>query len=104
MRAPCSIGQRYDRVQSGSENSEGSSMQIRAVALIACLLLSGCLLPSRGTPVLVDSVADDYWSGEGRLLEVSADRQRCRVSARAPSLIVREKWVPCSSVPPTNSR
>lgn len=74
------------------------------LALALFLTVSGCLLTGQGTPVLVDSFAGDYWSGEGRLLEVSADRQRCRVAARTRSLIVREEWVPCTSVHPASSR
>ena len=46
------------------------------------------MLPKQGTPVLVDSFAGDYWSGKGRLLEVSEERTRCRVAARTRSLVV----------------
>jgi len=72
--------------------------------LLACLTLSGCLLPRHGTPVLVDSLVGDHWSGEGRLLQVSEDRRRCRVAVRTRAGFVRKAWVPCSSVHPANLR
>lgn len=68
---------------------------------IACLLVAastGCLMPSRGTPVFVDTRAGNFWSGEGLLTEVSEDQQRCRVSVRDRALIVRDLWVDCRRV------
>jgi hypothetical protein len=72
-------------------------------AALACLLLlavslSGCLMPNRGTPVFVDGRAGDFWSGRGLLLEVSPDRLRCSVAVRNRALVVRELWVPCSTL------
>lgn len=68
------------------------------------LLLGACLVPARGTPVQVDMRAGSFWSGDGQLLEVSDDRQRCRVVVRDRSLVVRERWVSCDFVHARNSR
>ncbi len=74
--------------------------------LLALLLLlaPGCLVPARGTEVRVDMRAGRFWSGEGRLLEVSADERRCRVAIRGVSLVVTERWVSCDAVHPRHSR
>jgi hypothetical protein len=64
------------------------------------LLAFGCQLPPRGTPVYVDSRAGSFWSGEGKLTEVSDDEQRCRVSVRDRALFVRDRWVDCRFVHP----
>jgi hypothetical protein len=59
----------------------------RAIALVLALgslLVAGCLMPNRGTPVFVDVSSGDYWSGEG--------------AVRDRALIVRERWVPCTAV------
>jgi hypothetical protein len=70
-----------------------------AVLLLALgLLVAGCLLPARGTPVFVDRRAGDFWTGEGMLLEVSSDQQRCRVAVRDRALYVRHMWVECRFV------
>jgi len=69
-----------------------------AAAALLCALCSGCLMPSRGTPVWVDSRAGSFWSGSGLLLEVSEDRQSCLVAVRDRALFVHERWVACSSV------
>ena len=55
-------------------------------------------MPAKGTPVFVDMRAGDFWSGEGRLLEVSDDQKRCRVALRSRSLVVSERWVDCGHV------
>ena len=74
----------------------------RRIALFACLALAasltGCLMPNRGTPVFVDGRAGDFWSGRGLLLEVSPDRLRCKVAVRNRALVVRELWVPCTTL------
>jgi hypothetical protein len=57
-----------------------------------------CVMPNAGTPVFVDVGAGDFWSGNGRLTEVSDDQKRCRVSVRDRSLIVRDLWVDCQRV------
>ena len=66
-------------------------------ALLAGLLLSGCLLPA-GAPVIVERRTGDYWSGEGVLLEKSEDGEHCRVALRDTALVVQKKWVPCRYV------
>jgi hypothetical protein len=72
----------------------------RAMVCAALALPSaGCLLPSGGTPVLVDHRAGRFWSGEGKLLEVSEDKRHCRVAVRDRSLVlVRKFWVDCHHV------
>ncbi len=82
-----------------------SPVQRRArLALAAALLLlagsSGCLIPAKGTPVFVDGREGDFWSGKGMLLEVSPDRERCRVKIRDRALIVRDRWVECRHIHP----
>ncbi|MEM7413013.1 MAG: hypothetical protein AAF430_22465 [Myxococcota bacterium] len=72
--------------------------------LATTLGTSACLMPTRGTPVFVDSFAGDYWSGEGLLVEVSPDQKQCRVALRDSALIVREEWVACTSVHPRRGR
>lgn len=75
----------------------------RRLALLLGLVLlgaSGCMLPSRGTPVFVDARSGTYWSGRGVLIEVSEDQKRCRVAVRDRALIVHRKWVDCGSVHP----
>ncbi|HJO24588.1 MAG: hypothetical protein QF890_03405 [Myxococcota bacterium] len=69
-----------------------------------CLVLSGCLLPAAGTPVHVDMRAGSFWSGEGRLLEIREDGQRCRVAVRHRTLVVRKRWVSCVYVHASSSR
>jgi hypothetical protein len=57
-------------------------------------------MPSKGTPVLVDHRAGEFWSGKGLLLEVSEDRLKCKVAVRDRALFVHERWVNCASVHP----
>jgi predicted oxidoreductase len=71
-----------------------------ALALASAVLLVGCLMPRRGTPVFVDARAGSFWSGEGLLLEVSPDQQRCRVAVRDRALLVKDRWVDCARVHP----
>ena len=66
--------------------------------VVPALLLGGCLMPNKGTPVFVDSRSGNYWSGKGWLLEVSPDRVSCHVAVRDTALFVRKPWVPCASV------
>ena len=63
----------------------------------AALLAAGCVwMHSRGTPVLVDHRAGNFWSPEGKLLAVSDDQKRCRVAVRDRSLVfVRHFWTEC---------
>ncbi len=74
----------------------------RRAGLLAALALlaGGCLMPNRGTPVFVDGVAGDWWSGKGLLVEVSPDQKRCKVAVRDRALLVRERWIDCTSVHP----
>ena len=69
-----------------------------ATAVAAALLFSACLMPNRGTPVFVDVRAGDFWSGDGLLTEVSADKRQCRVSVRDRALVVQDLWVDCQRV------
>lgn len=62
--------------------------------------LAGCTLPEKGTPVFVDANAGRFWTGEAVLLEVSPDRERCKIAARDRALIVRTLWVECKRVHP----
>ena len=74
------------------------------IALAVLLLLAGCVVPARGTPVHVDMRAGNFWSGKGQLLEVSDDERRCLVAVRGTSLVVSERWVACDYVHPRHSR
>jgi hypothetical protein len=65
---------------------------------LVLLLLSGCLMPAKGTPVFVDMRAGRFWSGEGLLLEVNEDETRCRVAVRDRALVVQKMWVDCTYV------
>lgn len=69
-----------------------------ALAPLVLALLGGCVMPARGTPVFVDMRAGDFWSGDGKLIEVSEDKQRCLVLLRSSSLVVGEHWVDCAFV------
>jgi hypothetical protein len=78
-----------------------------ARALVLALAISAllaCAMPKRGTPVFVDARAGDFWSGRGKLLEVSEDRSRCRVAVRDRALQVRTLWVDCTWVHPRHER
>ena len=72
-------------------------------AILACLFLSGCLLPD-GTPVYIDGRHGKLWSGNGVLLGVNEDRSYCRVAARNRALVVEKKWVDCRAVHPRMPR
>jgi hypothetical protein len=73
----------------------------RLLVSAACAVAAtGCLMPTKGTPVWVDSRAGDFWSGAGILTEVSDDRLRCRVAVRDRALFVHHRWVACASVHP----
>ena len=72
----------------------------RLLAILLILPLSGCLMPNKGTPVFIDMRAGGFWSGRGLLVEVTPDKQRCRVAVRDRALIVRHVWTPCTRVHP----
>ena len=65
---------------------------------LLALLAVGCIMPAQGTPVFVDMRAGKFYSGDGMLHEVSDDQERCRVSVRESSMVVRERWVACHYV------
>ena len=67
-------------------------------------LLLACQLPRGGTPVFVDMRAGNFWSGNGKLLEVSDDRKHCRVSVRQRTMIVQEQCVDCAHVHTKSAR
>lgn len=73
---------------------------MRSIRWLPLLLLMtiGCVMPAQGTSVFVDMRAGKFFSGDGMLHEVSDDQERCRVSVRDPSLIVRDRWVACRYV------
>ena len=80
-------------------------MRTARLGLLALpLALAGCLLPAAGTPVHVDLRAGSFWSGQGRLLEVGEDGQRCRVAVRHRTFVVRKEWVSCAHVHALSSR
>ncbi len=83
-----------------------NSARLRLAALGLAVLATGCvLLPSRGTPVIVDQRAGRFWSGDGVLLEVSEDRKSCRVAVRDRSLVfVRRLWTDCAHVHSASTR
>lgn len=74
------------------------SARALSALLLAATLLAGCQMPSGGTPVFVDMRAGNFWSGDGKLLEVSEDQRRCRVAVRDRALYVRHMWVDCHFV------
>ena len=84
-----------------------SALRLRLAACLGlALLATGCLvMPSHGTPVIVDQRAGRFWSGDGVLLEVSEDRKSCRVAVRDRSLVfVRRLWTDCSHVHSASTR
>ena len=84
-----------------------SALRLRLAACLGlALLATGCLvMPSRGTPVIVDQRAGRFWSGDGRLLEVSEDKRSCRVAVRDRSLVfVRHLWTDCAHVHSASTR
>jgi hypothetical protein len=74
-----------------------------ALLILALLAAGGCMLPSKGTRIYVDSRAGSFWSGKGKLLEVSEDKTRCHIAVRDRALIVHKLWVECRSVHPRTS-
>jgi hypothetical protein len=77
--------------------ADGDAMRRFALLWLA-VGLTGCLMPTKGTPVFVDGRAGEFWSGRGLLQEVSPDRLKCRVAVRNRALVVRDLWVPCASL------
>ena len=87
-------------LQPSGRASDVVSMGFRRLlpGLLALLLLEGCQMPAKGTPVFVDMRAGRFWSGEGLLLEVNEDETRCRVAVRDRALVVHKMWVDCTYV------
>ena len=87
-------------LQPSGRASDVVSMWFRRLlpSLIVLLLLAGCQMPPKGTPVFVDMRAGRFWSGEGLLLEVNEDETRCRVAVRDRALVVKKMWVDCTYV------
>jgi hypothetical protein len=82
--------------------------RLACIALLIALsaLATACVvMPSRGTPVIVDQRAGRFWSGDGMLLEVSEDEKSCRVAVRDRSLVfVRRFWTDCAHVHSASTR
>ena len=58
----------------------------------------GCVMPA-GQEVAVDRRGGgDVFTGNAVLLEVTADRTRCRVAVRNNALFVERRWVDCRYV------
>ncbi|HEX2486203.1 MAG TPA: hypothetical protein VHQ66_12920 [Myxococcota bacterium] len=57
----------------------------------------GCVMPA-GQEVAVDRRGGAVFTGNGVLLEVSADRSKCRVAVRNNALFVERRWVDCRYV------
>jgi len=94
-------------LQSEAPSTDARGMNASLRRTLACALAAaalGCMMPNRGTPVFVDVRAGNWWSGEGLLTEVSADKQKCRVSVRDRALIVQDVWVDCARVHERNAR
>jgi hypothetical protein len=68
-----------------------------ALALALAGAGAGCVMPA-GQEVAVDRRGGDVWTGNGVLLEVSADRTKCRVAVRNNALFVERRWVDCRYV------
>ena len=64
---------------------------------VAAVTLTGCLLP-KGPKVIVDRRGGESWSGNGILVDRSADGRQCRVAIRSEALFVERRWVPCKYV------
>ena len=97
------------RLQQGRRRADGISMTAfsrgRPLLLaLALLAFAGCAMPSKGTPIFVDMRAGEFWSGRGKLLEVSEDQSRCRIAVRDRALLVQEYWVDCAWVHPRHER
>jgi hypothetical protein len=70
-----------------------------AIALVLALGVAGagCVMPA-GQEVAVDRRSGAVFTGNGVLLEMSADRMKCRVAVRNNALFVERRWVDCRYV------
>jgi hypothetical protein len=89
------------RLQQGRRRADGIPMLLVALALLA---FAGCAMPNKGTPIFVDMRGGEFWSGRGKLLEVSEDQSRCRIAVRDRALLVQKLWVDCAWVHPRHDR
>jgi len=75
---------------------------IRLAGLLAALGLggAGCLfMTPHGQPVIVERTThEDIWSGNGMLLERTADGQMCKVQLRDTLGVVVTRWYECRHV------
>ncbi len=67
------------------------------VTCLAAAMFTGCLLP-KGPKVIVDRRGGESWSGDGILVDRSADGSQCRVAIRSEALFVERRWIPCKYV------
>jgi hypothetical protein len=88
------------------DSRRAAALRRTGCLLALAALAAGCvLMPSRGTPVIVDQRAGRFWSGDGLLLEVSEDEKSCRVAVRDRSLVfVRKLWTDCGYVHSASTR
>jgi hypothetical protein len=68
-----------------------------ALALVLGVVGAGCVMPA-GQKVAVDRRGGPVFTGNGVLLEMSADRAKCRVAVRNNALFVERRWVDCRYV------
>ena len=71
-----------------------------AMLLVLLGLGSGCLLMTpHGQPVVVErTTQDDIWSGNGMLVERTADGRKCKVKIRDSLGLVVTRWFDCENV------
>ena len=97
------------RLQQGRRRADGIPMTAGSpgrplLLALALLAFAGCAMPNKGTPIFVDMRAGEFWSGRGKLLEVSDDQSRCRIAVRDRALLVQELWVDCAWIHPRHER
>ena len=68
-----------------------------ALALVLGVVGAGCVMPA-GQKVAVDRRGGPVFTGNGVLLEMTADRSKCRVAVRNNALFVERRWVDCRYV------
>ena len=68
-----------------------------ALALALAGAGAGCVMPA-GQEVAVSRQSGAVFTGNGVLLEVTADRTKCRVAVRNNALFVERRWVDCRYV------
>jgi len=68
------------------------------LALALAAAAAGCVMPAGEQVVLDRRGMRDAFTGNAVLLEVSADRAKCRVAVRNSALFVERRWVDCRYV------